>query len=195
MFVFHRIDDVYATRPDLMRILAAFERHQVPVILGVIPRRLTSEMALYLAARPLFAIYQHGVEHKSYAGPEAKDEFPESRARTEVATLLAEGRARLESSIGRRVTGYIPPWNLTAPATLEILAAQGFTHVSAKRTYGHGVRLASLPIAIDTLSSYAPPRARSCDEILALIGGEQRKAPRAPVGLVYHIKDLSDGRS
>jgi Uncharacterized protein conserved in bacteria (DUF2334) len=192
MFVFHRIDDVYACRPDLMRILATFERMRVPVILGVIPRRLTTEMSTYLSERPLFAIFQHGVEHKNHALSGSKDEFPDTREPVEVARLIAEGRAQLESAIGRRVTGYIPPWNVTARSTLEILAAQGFTHVSAKRAYGAHVKLTSLPISIDTLSNYAPPTARSAQEIIALIAAVQKQSPRTPVGLVYHIKDLSE---
>ena len=67
MFVFHRIDDVYAQRHDLMRILALFERLDIPAILGVIPARLTAEMDAYLAVRPLFTVFQHGVAHKNYA--------------------------------------------------------------------------------------------------------------------------------
>ncbi len=192
MFVFHRIDDVYACRPDLMRILAAFERTCVPVILGVIPRRLTAEMAVYLAERPLFAIYQHGVEHKSYAASGSKDEFPDTREPAEVARLIVEGRTQIEVAIRRKVAGYIPPWNVTARSTLDILAAQGFTHVSAKRAYGADVKLTSLPVVIDTLSNYAPPTARPAQAIIALIADARKHRPRTPVGLVYHIKDLDE---
>lgn len=192
MFVFHRIDDVYACRPDLMQVLAATESAGVPTILGVIPQRLTAEMAAYLSARPHFVIYQHGVDHKSRAVSGSKDEFPATRDRSDVAASLAEGHAALVRAVGRPVHGYIPPWNVTAPATLEILATLGFTHISAKRTYGPGVRLAALPIAVDTLSSYAPPTARSADAVMQLIAQERRRAPAVPVGLVYHIKDLPD---
>jgi hypothetical protein len=191
MFVFHRVDDVYACRPDLMRILAAMEAARVPAILGVIPQRLTTEMADYLRDRPTFAIYQHGVEHKNHAVSGGKDEFPATRPRAEVAALVADGHTRLQTAIGRRVTGYIPPWNVTAQPTLEILIAQGFTHISAKRAHGADVKLASLPVTIDTLSNYAPPTARAPAEIQALITAERKRAPKTPIGLVYHIKDLS----
>ena len=40
MFPFHRIDDVCATRRELMRILAMFERLEMPAIFGLIPTQL-----------------------------------------------------------------------------------------------------------------------------------------------------------
>jgi hypothetical protein len=192
MFVFHRVDDVYACRPDLMRILAAMEAAAVPAILGVIPQRLTAEMADYLRARPQFAVYQHGVEHKSHAQHGSKDEFPATRPRADVARLLAEGRTRIATAIGRPVTGYIPPWNITARPTYEILAEQGFTHVSCKGTAHRDFKFKEVPAAIDTLTNYAPLVARTPGEIQSLITAERQRTPRAPIGVIYHIKDLGE---
>jgi hypothetical protein len=192
MFVFHRVDDVYACRLDLMRILGALETARVPALLGVIPQRLTAEMADYLRARPQFAVYQHGVEHKSHAQSGSKDEFPATRPRADVARLIAEGRARIAAGIGRPVAGYIPPWNITARQTFEILAEQGFTHVSCKGSAHQDLKFKELPAAIDTLSNYAPLVARTPGEIHSLITAERQRAPLTPIGLVYHIKDLGE---
>jgi hypothetical protein len=192
MFVFHRVDDVYACRPDLMRILAAMETARVPALLGVIPQRLTAEMAAYLRARPQFAVYQHGVEHKSHAVSGSKDEFPATRPRADVARLLAEGRMRIATGIGRAVTGYIPPWNITARQTYEVLAEQSFTHVSCKGTAHRDFKFNELLAVIDTLASYAPLVTRTPGEIRSLIAAERQRAPQTPIGLIYHIKDLGE---
>ena len=189
MFVFHRIDDVYAQRHDLMRILALFERLDIPAILGVIPARLTAEMAAYLAVRPLFTVFQHGVAHKNYAATGRKDEFPDTRPVDDVARLVADGRRRLEDGIGRLVTGYIPPWNTASASLLSALATLDFTHISAGRSAVVLGALKTLPIALDSLDSYAPPTAKPATATIAEL--EVALPNRSPVGIVYHIKDLS----
>lgn len=190
MFVFHRIDDVYATRLDLMRVLALFERLELPVILGVIPARLTREMANHLAVRPMFTIFQHGVAHKNYVADGRKDEFPTSRPDDDTRQQIAEGRRRLEDDIGRLVSGYIPPWNTVSDGLLRALAALNFTHISAGRSAFPAGPLQTLPIAVDPLSSYAPPTARPATSTIADI---ETVLPRQKsVGVIYHIKDLPD---
>jgi peptidoglycan/xylan/chitin deacetylase (PgdA/CDA1 family) len=192
MFLFHRIDDVYACRPDLMAVLDTFVRAHVPVIVGVIPRRLTADMGAYLAANPGIIVYQHGLEHKSYAQPELgetdRDEFPASRTRADVKAALLASRALIETAVQRPVTGYIQPWNATAAQTLDVLAELGFTSVSTRRRHTVHPRLAALPVTVDTLSGYTPPKARPAAEIAALIAADRNA--RQPTGLVYHIKDL-----
>jgi peptidoglycan/xylan/chitin deacetylase (PgdA/CDA1 family) len=192
MFLFHRIDDVYACRPDLMAVLDAFVRARVMVIVGVIPRRLTAEMGAYLAAHPGIVVYQHGLEHKSYArhelGETDRDEFPGSRSRADVTAALTEGRALIEAAVGRPVTGYIPPWNATAVQTLDVLAELGFTCISTRRRHIAHLQLAALPVTVDTLSGYTPPKARTAAEIATLVATDRNA--RHPTSLVYHIKDL-----
>ena len=118
MFVFHRIDDVYAKRPDLLRILAVFERLELPVMLGVIPLRVTSDMAAYLSVRSLFTVFQHGASHKNLHARWPQGRVPATRPDDETLRLVAEGRRRLEDDIGRVVSGYIPPWNTVSAGLL-----------------------------------------------------------------------------
>lgn len=190
MFVFHRIDDVYAKRLDLMRILTLFERLDLPVILGVIPSRVTSEMASYLSVRSLFTVYQHGASHKNHSVDGRKDEFPVTRPDEETLRLIAEGRRRLEDDIGRVVSGYIPPWNTVSDGLLRALTTLNFTHLSAGRSTPAASQLQVLPVSVDTLASYAPPTAKAAAVTIADI---ERVLPRQKtVGVVYHIKDLPE---
>jgi hypothetical protein len=188
--VFHRIDDVYACRPDLMRILAGCERLGLAALLAVIPRRLTPEMAGYLSSRPQFAIYQHGSEHKSNALSGRKDEFPSSREFADIVTGVATGRALIEAAIGRPVNGYVPPWNTASPPLLKALTLLGFTHISANRSAVIPDTLVHRPFMVDTLESYTPIRVQAAEVTIAQIEAKGRQG-RA-VGVVHHIKDLGE---
>jgi hypothetical protein len=190
MPIFHRIDDIYACRPDLMQILALFERLGLPAILGVIPKRLTPEMSAYLAQRHQFLIYQHGQEHKNYAASGRKDEFPASRTFDDILANVATGRRSIEAAIGRPVNGYIPPWNTASVPLIKAITQLGFTHVSANRSAVIPAPLAHLPCAVDTLESYTPVRVRSSADTIDQLRGARQDGD--VTGVVHHIKNLGE---
>jgi hypothetical protein len=188
--IFHRVDDVYACRPDLMRILAAFEHWNLTAIVAVIPKRLTAEMAVFLAARPQFLVYQHGHEHRNHALAGRKDEFPSSRDLSDVVTIVATGRKLIERAVGRPINGYVPPWNTASTVLVEALIQLRFTHVSANRSAAIPSPLVHRPYAVDTLESYAPVRVRPAAETIEHL--EAARQCGATAGVVHHIKDLGE---
>jgi hypothetical protein len=191
MKVLHRIDDVYACRPDLMRVLACCERYDVPAILGVIPKRLTADMAIYLAMRQRFAVYQHGHEHRSWSTSGRKDEFPATRDAADIEIGIRTGRQLVETAIGRPVNGYIPPWNTASAPLVKVLIALGFTHVSANHSASIPAPLIHRPCHVDALESYAPVKARSAEGLIRHVETEVQSGEPV-VCIVHHIKDLGE---
>src|SRR5438105_9928618 len=108
-----RDDDAVAPTARLGRLLSIASG--VPVSLAVIPADAEQELAQwvtrYLRSTPKasVAVLQHGWRHLNHSGGGKKSEFPVGRSRSEVASELAAGRARLSDLFGTRAQAVLVP--------------------------------------------------------------------------------------
>jgi hypothetical protein len=132
-----RDDDAVAPTARLGRLLSIASG--VPVSLAVIPadaeQELSQWLADYLHSAPSasVAVLQHGWRHLNHSGGK-KSEFPAERPRSEVASELAAGRARLSDLFGTRAQPVlVPPWNRLDDSLLGLLPPCGLTGISRAR--------------------------------------------------------------
>ena len=132
-----RDDDAVAPTARLGRLLSIASG--VPVSLAVIPadaeQELSQWLADYLHSAPSasVAVLQHGWRHLNHSGGK-KSEFPAERPRSEVASELAAGRARLSDLFGTRAQPVlVPPWNRLDDSLLGLLPHCGLTGISRAR--------------------------------------------------------------
>lgn len=130
-----RDDDAVTPTASLGRLLSIASG--VPVSLAVIPADAEQELAEWLACylrsapKACVAVLQHGWRHLNHSGIGKKSEFPAGRARPEVASELAAGRARLSDLFGIRAQPVlVPPWNRFDDSLLGLLAGCGLTAIS-----------------------------------------------------------------
>src|SRR5262245_52823005 len=153
--LFHRLDDVSDVDGRQIAVMEALHELGRHALLAVIPDRLTPAMAREIARFPNCDVFQHGVEHVN-RGDRLKDEFPVTMSRKMTSQLLADGKDKLEQLLGARVTGYVPPWNYTDPATLDLLAGLGFQYLSAHVRHRFETKLAQINVSVNVLSQYRP---------------------------------------
>jgi hypothetical protein len=131
-------------------ILTGIQRYRTPVVFGAIPylpgkedlsRRPDLDQPLSRARadrlRPaieagLLEIAQHGYSHRSNAagGLSGDSEFSGIPTETQRAWIL-KGKELLEGLFGRPVVSFCPPFNRYDVITVRVLAASGFTTLSA----------------------------------------------------------------
>jgi hypothetical protein len=133
-----RDDDAVAPTARLGRLLSIASG--VPVSLAVIPAGAEPELAQWLAHYPrsapnaYVAVLQHGWRHLNHANARKKSEFPGERPRSEMASELAAGRARLSDLFGTRAQPVlVPPWNRFDDSLFGLLARCGLTGISRAR--------------------------------------------------------------
>jgi hypothetical protein len=133
-----RDDDAVAPTARLGRLLSIASG--VPVSLAVIPADAEQELAQWLAhylrsePQASVAVLQHGWRHLNHSGVGKRSEFPVERARSEMASELAAGRARLSDLFGAGAQPVlVPPWNRFDDSLLGLLARCGLTGISRAR--------------------------------------------------------------
>ncbi|HWA50657.1 MAG TPA: hypothetical protein VG742_20480 [Dongiaceae bacterium] len=112
-----------------MRRLLDLARGRAPLVLAVIPGRLTPSLAPLLQTDVKnIRVLQHGYDHGNRAAAGAKkSEFPPTRPAAEVAQALAAGRDRLRADFTAQfVPALTPPWNRFDRGHLSLLADLGY---------------------------------------------------------------------
>jgi hypothetical protein len=126
-----RDDDASAPSGRLGSLLAIAGR--IPLALAVIPALAGRALAAQLdrTDHSRVRILQHGWRHFDHSADGKKSEFPPSRSTVEIASDLAEGRARLSGLFGAgALPVLVPPWNRFAEGLLPLLACAGITAIS-----------------------------------------------------------------
>ncbi|NQT52107.1 DUF2334 domain-containing protein [bacterium] len=137
-----RVDDAGAEKDAIeSRFLAAFAEAGVPLTVGVVPcyeqkRSLADDAAKLDALRALVAGGQveaalHGLTHLPLTPEGARSSEFAGQPREQQAQRLRTGKAQLEEWLDHPVVSFIPPWNTFDAATVEALAAEGFTAYSS----------------------------------------------------------------
>jgi peptidoglycan/xylan/chitin deacetylase (PgdA/CDA1 family) len=184
---------------DELQLLQTFQRHHMPLTIGVIPARKTSqsrqpalhELQMLSSAKTailreavasgLVECAMHGLSHQQF-GVEGNSSYEFADLDSADALYRIQlGKHFLETAVGQPVTTFIPPWDVYSRATLEALPRAGFTTLSASA--GHladNSPLKFLPKTTDLWTLYdAVPYARTTDE------------PSPIIVVMFHPHDLA----
>ena len=128
-----RDDDAVAITPALERLVMLCEAHRVPALLAVVPAEAKEELAAYISTKPLFEVAVHGFSHSNHArAGSKKEEFPIDRDRGQIEAELTQGRLRLRTLFGPKLTEiFVPPWNRIAVDVAVQLPKLGYRALSA----------------------------------------------------------------
>ncbi len=127
-----RDDDAVAPSPALDRLIALCARHEVPVLLAVIPAGAGPALASRLVSAALATPCQHGFAHANHAPPgQKKREYGPDRPLAALRAELAAGRDRLQALFGVRLAPvFVPPWNRIDAEAARLLPGLGFRALS-----------------------------------------------------------------
>ena len=192
--VFFRDDDVDEDEATLRRLLTLFAQKNVPIILGVIPARLTNECTHLLSQfSSCVEIVQHGWQHVNHELTGRKCEFGNSRSFDEQYADLARGQARMHEAFGDHwFPAFIPPWNRCTTQTHQALDQLGFCVVSQLRKGPTltGFSWQEISVTIDLFDWKNGATLKPEEELLMKIIA-QLTEPQ-PLGIMLHHKVMND---
>jgi len=190
-----RDDDAQRVVPALDRLLMLARRHEVPLMLAVIPVADLNDLGLVLADFPLVTVAQHGVTHLN-ARPFGQpcDEFAAGSGVDEIAAAIAQAAEYLRC-LPNTVPIYVPPWNRVGESLSGAVQKAELTCLSAHRR--QPVQPGSVrrfDVHLDLLRWDKGPRFRGAHRILwrllRLLQSRRRmRAWHEPVGLLTHHLD------
>jgi peptidoglycan/xylan/chitin deacetylase (PgdA/CDA1 family) len=192
--LFFRDDDVDEDEPTLRRLLDLFAQKNIPVILGVIPAKLTDECINLLSQfTASIEIVQHGWQHINHELTGRKCEFGSSRSFDEQLADIADGQARLHEAFGHNwFPAFIPPWNRCTPNTYQALEQLGFRVLSQlRKDVPHtGFSWQEISVTLDLYRWKDGATLRPQTELLQEIA--QQLSQPLPIGIMLHHKVMDD---
>ena len=134
-----RDDDAVVLTPALARLTELSERHDLPVLLAVIPWGAEAGLARFVRDHDRLRPTQHGFSHRNHAATgERARELGGARKVAEVLADLGLGRDCLQELFGERMDKtLVPPWNRIDDSVIAELPALGFDALS---TFGRDER-------------------------------------------------------
>lgn len=191
--LFFRDDDVDEDEPTLRRLLNLFAQKNVPLILGVIPAKLTDECVGLLAQFSSLELVQHGWQHVNHELAGRKCEFGASRSFDEQYADLARGQASMYEAFGNQwFPAFIPPWNRCTATTHQALDQLGFRVLSQLRKDSPlaGFSWQEISVTLDLFRWKDGATLKPTDELLGQIAA-QCTQPQ-PIGIMLHHKVMND---
>jgi peptidoglycan/xylan/chitin deacetylase (PgdA/CDA1 family) len=193
--VFFRDDDVDEDEPTLRRLLDLFAKKNVPVILGVIPAKLTDECVHLLSQfTAAIEIVQHGWQHVNHELTGRKCEFGSSRSFDEQLADIAQGQARMYEAFGRQwFPAFVPPWNRCTSDTYQVLEQLGFRVLSQLHTEApplDGFSFREISVTLDLYRWKDGATLKPQAELLQSIA--QQLSQPLPIGIMLHHKVMND---
>lgn len=194
MDVFFRDDDVDEEEVTLRRLLNLFAARNVPIVLGVIPARLTTAgIELLQQFSGSIELVQHGWQHVNHELTGRKCEFGISRSFAEQFDDLSRGQARMNEAFGQQwFPAFIPPWNRCTTVTEQALQQLGF-RVLSKLHEKDSSACASLPEISVTLDVYRwkdGAQLKPTAELWQAIAEQIQQDLR--IGIMLHHKVMGD---
>ena len=194
-----RSDDVDEDEEFLRRLLRIFTSRKIPLILGVIPARLTALATALLLEKQrdfpgLIELTQHGWQHVNHEVSERKCEFGSSRNFAEQLADIQRGQMRMNEVFGEQwFPAFIPPWNRCTAQTCQVLNQLGFRVLSKL----HG-KLSSSPdfqgreisVTLDIFTWKNGARLKPAEEIFAELSNQIEHSN--PIGIMLHHKVMND---
>lgn len=190
--VFFRDDDVDEDEATLRRLLALFADRQVPIVLGVIPARLTS--AGIEALQPFSSVVelvQHGWQHINHEATDRKCEFGTSRSFAEQFADLSHGQARMNEAFGEHwFPAFIPPWNRCTEVTERALQQLGFRVLSKLYEKGSAASLPEISVTLDLFRWKDGAQLKTATELWQALAQQSQSDRR--IGIMLHHKVMAD---
>jgi peptidoglycan/xylan/chitin deacetylase (PgdA/CDA1 family) len=181
-----RDDDAVEPSAPLDRLLELTQRHQVPLVLAVIPAFTGHALQERLASAGAVEVVVHGWSHRNYAGVgEKSQELGQHRPTGAVLDELARGHALLAGLYDTRfVPMLVPPWNRIDQQVVANLPALGFESLSV---FGpeKPAPLKMLNTHVDIIDWRGTRGGRSVDAVVADLVSSSR-THRGPLGLLTH---------
>ena len=192
--VFFRNDDVDEDEATLRRLLSLFAANNIPVILGVIPARLTTAgIELLQQFSASIELVQHGWQHVNHEMTGRKCEFGASRSFAEQFDDLSRGQARMDEAFGAQwFPAFIPPWNRCTAITEQALRQLGFRVLSKLREKESGaiVPLREISVTLDLYRWKEGAQLKSAAEILSDL--TQQIQHGSVIGIMLHHKVMTE---
>lgn len=195
--LFFRDDDIDEDEASLRRLLDLFLQAGTPLILGVIPGRLTDAAIALLTASQrqyprLIELNQHGWLHTNHEHSGKKCEFGPSRNLAEQYADIAAGQARMNAVFGPAwFPVFIPPWNRCTAATAQALDELGFRALSRDRgqVAFAGFRFCELPVTLDLYQWRGGAALRPAEELSRELLEQIERAET--IGVLLHHKVMT----
>ncbi|MBX2878565.1 MAG: polysaccharide deacetylase family protein [Granulosicoccus sp.] len=127
-----RDDDAVQPSDSLNRLLLLTKKHEIPVMLAVIPAHSDDKLSQYLARFDHVSVAVHGWSHQNHAPREQKkQELGEHRSASIVLKELAYGYEHLSQSYPSAfVPVLVPPWNRISATIVSGLHPIGYKALS-----------------------------------------------------------------
>jgi predicted deacetylase len=194
---FLRCDDV--TRPDapFRRVVALFEKAELPLSCAVIPALAAKSLARFLRSRTAagarLEVLQHGFTHAEHAGNRyLKQEFGPARAYRDQRADIAAGKKLLAGLFGKLSRPvFVPPFHMYNTDTLKALAALRFRALSASRrpeALPRGLAFLGTRVTVNEYDLRLKPRPLDLKALKARTLAAVRE--KGAAGVYFHHADL-----
>lgn len=186
-----RDDDAVTDTSALRRLTDLCERHDLPVLLAVVPEPADEALASFVEDHPILTPTQHGIRHANHApAGERARELRGLRTLEDTLDDLRLARARMQALFEWRAADIlVPPWNRIDADVLPVLLGLGFTALS---TFGPPAPvpsgLAALPCDLDIIDWRNGRVCRPHDKLAMRLAGliAEGASDGRPVGLLTH---------
>lgn len=186
-----RDDDATEPTPALDPLLGVTRRHQVPLLLAVIPEPARAALADRLRQQRHVSVALHGWAHANHAPPsEKKQEFGPQRPQQTMLAEIERGRLRLETLFGSSFTPvFVPPWNRIDGALAARLPEAGIAMLSTFGQRREGGAVRQLNSTVDIIDWHGTRKGRDAADLIAEIVEQLRQAfakRSGAVGVLTH---------
>jgi hypothetical protein len=186
-----RDDDAEAPSPALDSLLAVTAKHQVSVLVAIIPARADAALAERLRGERHVEAAVQGVAHLDHsAAGEKRAELGSARSIELTVAELAAARQHMVGLFPTLSGLLVPPWNRIAPAVAARIGEAGFSGISAFGWKPVAAGVPQLNTHVDLIDWKAQGRWRVLDEVIALLAAALATSRvshgHAPVGLLSH---------
>ncbi len=190
--VFFRDDDVDEDEASLRRLLHLFAASDVPLILGVIPARLTTAgIELLQQYSASVELVQHGWQHINHETTGRKCEFGRSRSFAEQFDDLSRGQKRMNEAFGAQwFPAFIPPWNRCTDVTEQALQQLGFRVLSKLHEKDSLASLPQISVTLDLFHWKGGAQLKPTTELWQAIA--QQVQQDMALGIMLHHKVMAD---
>jgi hypothetical protein len=186
-----RDDDAVSDTARLRRLAALADRHDISVLVAVIPAKADATLAALLAETPRLLPCQHGFAHQDHlAGLGKKTELAEERGIDTVLQELRAGAERLAALLpAPALPVLVPPWNRIGDGIAARLDECGFRALSG---FGRALKsvgpLPTLNTHVDLMHWGEQKRGKDASTVLAELAAEVHRAHADDrrIGLLAH---------
>ncbi len=195
--VYFRADDIGVISQAFVKLMALFERCQVPLCLAVVPswltaRRWSAMSRICDTGSALWCWHQHGWRHRNHQCSGKKSEFGSDRSAAAIRKDIINGRNRLQEVLGSHFSPFFtPPWNRCCRETEIQLQGAGFKAMSTDRGGPHppDMPLPDLPVNVDLHTRKERDGASS---LLAMAAELETAAGNGAIGFMIHHQRMDD---